>query len=95
MDREQLTYRELADRIRAVDYEENRGINYATLNLIVNGRDQPSQRVMKLAARAFGLEPDYFAEYRMAKAMAELDWRRVGFDEALRNLNSRTRPKRR
>jgi hypothetical protein len=44
---------------------------------------------MELIAQACGVEPDYFAEYRLAVAMRELDPNEVGLEQALGNLNAR------
>jgi len=46
-------------------------------------------RAMELVARACGVEPEYFAEYRLAAAMRELDPTEVGLGQALENLNAR------
>jgi transcriptional regulator with XRE-family HTH domain len=81
-----LTYRALADRTREVD---GRGLTHAHINTLANGRDKPSLRAMELIARACGVEADYFAEYRLATAMRELDPEIVGFEQALANLDAR------
>ena len=44
---------------------------------------------MELIAKVCGVEPDYFAEYRLAMAMRDLDPNQVGLEQALANLNSR------
>jgi hypothetical protein len=44
---------------------------------------------MELIARACGVDPNYFAEHRLAVAMRELDPEEVGLERALRNLNAR------
>ena len=40
-------------------------------------------------AAACDVDPDYFAEYRLAAAMRELDPAEVGLEQALENLNAR------
>ena len=80
-----LTYRELAQRTRELD---ERGITHAHINMLANGHDRPSMRAMQLIARACGVTPDYFAEYRLAEAMRELDPAEVGLEQALENLNA-------
>jgi transcriptional regulator with XRE-family HTH domain len=87
-----LTYRGLAEEIRELD---GKGITHAHLNMLANGHDKPSMRVMDLIARACSIPPDYFAEYRLAVAMRELDPSVVGLEQALENLNSRLAARRR
>jgi transcriptional regulator with XRE-family HTH domain len=87
-----LTYRELAQRTRQLD---GKGMTHAHINMLANGHDRPSTRAMELVAEACGVEPDYFAEYRLALAMRELDPDEVGFEQALENLNARLGARRR
>jgi transcriptional regulator with XRE-family HTH domain len=79
-----LTYRRLAEDTRALD---GKGITHAHINMLANGHDKPSMRAMELIAQACGVPPSYFAEYRLATAMRELDPTEVGFEQALENLN--------
>ncbi len=81
-----LSYRGLADAIRGID---ERGLTHAHLNMLANGHDKPSLRAMELIAEACGVAPEYFAEYRLAVAMRELDPSVVGLEQALENLNAR------
>jgi transcriptional regulator with XRE-family HTH domain len=85
MDARGLSYRGLADAIRRIDQQ---GITHAHLNMLANGHDKPSMRAMELIARACSVSPDYFAEYRLAMAMRELDPSVVGLEQALENLNA-------
>ena len=87
-----MTYRGLADAIRTLDAK---GITHAHINMLANGHDKPSMRAMELIARACAVEPEYFAEYRLAVAMRELDPSEVGLDQALENLNARLGARRR
>lgn len=87
-----LTYRALADAIGALD---ERGMTHAHINMLANGHDKPSLRAMELIAQACGVQPDYFAEYRLAMAMRELDPQEVGLEQALENLNARLGSRRR
>jgi transcriptional regulator with XRE-family HTH domain len=87
-----LTYRELAQRTRALD---GRGMTHAHINMLANGHDRPSTRAMELIAEVCGVSPDYFAEYRLVSAMRELDPDEVGFEQALENLNARLGARRR
>ena len=81
-----LTYRGLAEATRELD---GKGITHAHINMLANRHDKPSVRAMELIAQACGVVPDYFAEYRLAAAMRELDPAEVGFEQALENLNAR------
>jgi transcriptional regulator with XRE-family HTH domain len=81
-----FTYRGLADAIGELD---DRGMTHAHINMLANGHDRPSIRAMELIAKACGIDPDYFAEYRLAIAMRELDPEEVGLERALQNLNAR------
>lgn len=81
-----LSYRALAEEIGRIDEQ---GITHAHINMLANGHDKPSLRAMELIARACGVEPEYFAEYRLAVAMRELDPNVVGLEQALENLNAR------
>ncbi len=81
-----FTYRGLADAIGEID---SRGMTHAHINMLANGHDKPSMRAMELIAAAGGVDPDYFAEYRLAAAMRELDPSEVGLEQALANLNAR------
>jgi len=81
-----LTYRAVADATRKLD---GRGLTHAHINMLANGHDRPSLRAMELLARACGVRPTYFAEYRLAAAMRELDPTEVGLEQALANLDAR------
>ena len=86
MDARSLTYRGLAEATRKLD---GKGITHAHINMLANGHDKPSMRAMELIAAACEVHPDYFAEYRLASAMRELDPAEVGLEQALENLNAR------
>jgi transcriptional regulator with XRE-family HTH domain len=81
-----LSYRALAEATREVD---GRGMTHAHINMLANGHDRPSMRAMELIAEVCGVKPSYFAEYRLARAMRELDPAEVGLEQALENLNAR------
>ena len=81
-----MTYRSLAQATRTLD---GKGMTHAHINMLANGHDRPSMRAMELLAQACGVEPDYFAEYRLASAMRALDPAEVGLEQALENLNAR------
>ena len=92
MDARGLTYRGLSDAIRALD---GRGITHAHINMLANGHDKPSMRAMELIAAVCEVDPRYFAEYRLAAAMRELDPAEVGLEQALENLSARLGARRR
>lgn len=92
MDRRAMSYRELAQATRELD---GRGMTHAHINMLANGHDKPSMRAMELIAEACGVEPEFFAEYRLASAMRELDPAEVGLERALANLNDRLGNRRR
>src|SRR6266851_2926546 len=75
-----LSYRALAQATRELD---GKGMTHAHINMLANGHDRPSMRAMELIASACGIEPSYFAEYRLASAMRELDPAEVGLEQAL------------
>jgi transcriptional regulator with XRE-family HTH domain len=81
-----LSYRKLSDETRQLD---GRGMTHAHINMLANGRDKPSTRAMELIAQVCAVEPEYFAEYRLAMAMRDLDPNQVGLERALENLNAR------
>jgi transcriptional regulator with XRE-family HTH domain len=81
-----LTYRSLAETTRRLD---GKGMTHAHINMLANGHDKPSMRALQLIARASGVQPEYFAQYRLAAAMRELDPEEVGLERALENLNAR------
>ena len=87
-----FSYRGLAQRTRELD---GKGMTHAHINMLAKGHDRPSMRAMELIAQACGVDADYFAEYRLAKAMRELDPTEVGLEQALENLNARLAGRRR
>ena len=87
-----LSYRALADATRQLD---GKGMTHAHINMLARGHDRPSMRAMELLAEALGVNPDYFAEYRLARAMRQLDPAEVGLEQALDNLNARLAGRRR
>jgi transcriptional regulator with XRE-family HTH domain len=87
-----LSYRGLAEATRSLD---GQGMTHAHINMLANGHDRPSMRAMELIAGACRVDPHYFAEYRLAMAMRELDPGEVGLEQALENLNRRLGARRR
>jgi transcriptional regulator with XRE-family HTH domain len=92
MERRGLTYRALAETTRTLD---GKGMTHAHINMLANGHDRPSLRAMELIAEACAVQPEHFAEYRLAAAMRELDPAEVGLEQALANLNARLAAQRR
>jgi transcriptional regulator with XRE-family HTH domain len=92
MEAQGMTYRSLAAATRDGD---GRGVTHAHINMLANGHDRPTMRTMELIADACGIAPDYFAEYRLAVAMRELDPAAVGLEQALANLDASLAAKRR
>ena len=92
MSERDLTYRSLAEVTRQLD---GKGMSHAHINMLANGHDKPSMRAMELIAQACDVDPGYFAQYRLAQAMRELDPEQVGLEQALENLNARLGERRR
>lgn len=87
-----LSYRGLA---RLACDRDGRGLTHAHLNMLANGHDKPSTRVMRLIAEVCGVSPRYFAEYRLAEAIRDLTVDEVGLDQALANLARFRQPRKR
>ena len=79
----QLTFRALAELTQHHD-TGGRGVTYAYLCALTSGREYPSRRSLELIAASLGIEPRYFAEYRLAELRDQLDPRRAGFKAAWR-----------
>jgi transcriptional regulator with XRE-family HTH domain len=92
MEKRGFSYRGLARETRELD---GKGMTHAHINMLAKSHDRPSMRAMELIAQACGVSPDYFAEYRLAQAMRELDPNEVGLERALENLNARLAGRRR
>ncbi len=92
MSEREMTYRSLAQATRELD---GKGMTHAHINMLANGHDKPSMRAMALIAQACEVRPEYFAQYRLAAAMRELDPAEVGLDQALQNLSVRMSDRRR
>lgn len=92
MEKHGYSYRGLAERTRQID---GKGMTHAHINMLAKGHDRPSMRAMELIAEACDAPPTYFAEYRLAQAMRELDPTEVGLEQALETLNARLAGRRR
>lgn len=71
---------------RATQAERGWG-SLATIQALVGGSLKPSFEAMEHIARVLRIQPEYFAEYRLAKRRRELDPQFVGLRKALRNLD--------
>jgi transcriptional regulator with XRE-family HTH domain len=81
-----LSYRDLQVATKTAD-PTGRGLSGAHLSRMSTGVDPPSAATIALIAKALGLSPRYFAEYRLAEARALLDERAPGgLRAALRQL---------
>ncbi len=69
-----LTFRALATLTQAHD-ADGRGVTYAYLCGVTSGREYPSRRSIELIAASLDLEPDHFAEYRLAELRREFNGR--------------------
>jgi transcriptional regulator with XRE-family HTH domain len=79
-----LTFRGLATLTQAHD-ADGCGVTYAYLCGVTSGREYPSRRSIELIAASLDLEPDHFAEYRLAELRRQLNGREVGFEAAGRH----------
>ncbi len=79
-----LSFRQLAERVRELD-PAGRGLSAGYLVQLANGDEDPPPGAISLIATAFGFEPSYFVEYRLALVREAFD-ERVSFEGAVRNL---------
>lgn len=78
-----LSQENLAFEARA--YVED-GLTTSTVNKLELGHRHPTIRTMEALAKALGVEPDLFAEYRLALVRRLFDEREIGLDAALAHL---------
>ena len=64
------------------------GVHYETLRKCVAGERQPTLRLIEQVADLVGVEPTYFVEYELARALRDFDVREVGFEQATENLRA-------
>jgi transcriptional regulator with XRE-family HTH domain len=76
-----LTPYALSRKCRELGWGSSSGINETARGNFIPGADG-----IEVIAKALGVEPEVFAEYRLLKRRAELDFRAVGLKKALRNL---------
>jgi hypothetical protein len=87
MAREGVSFRRLAALTRAQD-PAGKGLHYAFLSDVVRRKETASPRSIELVARALGLQPCKFAEYRLAVVRRAFDDRELGLDGALQNART-------
>lgn len=63
-------------------------MHYETLRKIRSGDRQLDAAAIEEISTAAGVDPTYFAEYRLIKARESFDPRVVGLDQALKNLEA-------
>lgn len=81
-----LTFRRLALLTRDAD-PSGKGLTHGYLGALARGEeDSPSLKAIELISRGAGVEPGYFAEYRLAMVRRRFDEREIGLDEALSAL---------
>lgn len=88
---EGISQRELARRCARHKWggRGKKGLSMPAISMIARGEFTPSIDAMEAIGKALQVPPETFAEYRLAKARAELDPDKVGLRKALRNLESR------
>jgi transcriptional regulator with XRE-family HTH domain len=82
MEEQEISQRELVRRTR----KKAKWGSISTINFLANGEFSPSVKAMEAISSGLGIRPEYFAEYRLAKAREALDPNVVGFRSALRAL---------
>jgi transcriptional regulator with XRE-family HTH domain len=78
-----VSQRELARRTRRHGWG-----SVPAVNLLANDQLDPTIPAMEAIARALEVNPDYFAEYRLAIYRRDFDPKQVGLKKALRNLDA-------
>lgn len=77
----ELSQRELSRRTRKHGWGSQ-----GYLSFVMNDQQSPTPEGMEAIAKALKIRPEYFAEYRLARARESLDPAAVGLKVALRNL---------
>ena len=79
----EISQREVSRRTRATG---QKGLSHVTIGFLAQGRMEPSKQAMEWVALAFGIAPEYFAEYRLVLAREALDQKVIGLSRALDSL---------
>jgi hypothetical protein len=66
--------------------EKLKTVHYETLRKAISDTRPVTAHVIEDVAQAAGVEPDYFAEYRLAQAVRDFDVSEVGWEAAMENL---------
>ncbi len=80
-----LSFRALAAETRRTD-PTGAGLTHGHLGQLAGGHQHPSQRALEVLAAAFGIAPEFFVEYRLARLRHALNERQVGYERALQTL---------
>ena len=84
-----LTFRALEARLEQCAEPGERGLTNSHLAALTTGRSRPTPRVVALVARAFGLAPEEFVEWRLWQVQQLFDpERRDGFEAAIGQLHA-------
>ena len=82
-----LTFRAMEARLHACAKPGERGMTHSHLSGLTTGRSRPTPQVVELIARAFGLAPQSFVEWRLWQVQELFDPERGdGFDAAVAQL---------
>lgn len=84
LEEEGISQRELARRTRRHGWG-----SVPAINMLCLGKLAPTIEAMEAIATALKINPDTFAEYRLATVRRDLDPEKVGLRKALRSLESR------
>lgn len=80
---------ELAYQTRYLDEREGRGrgLSFSYISLLERDQRRPSPELIELLAKALGISPHEFSEYRLGLAQRLFDSQAQGLDTALENLD--------
>lgn len=80
LEEQDLSQRELIRRTRKRGWGSP-----GTISFLMRDEQPPTMRAVEAIATALQIRPEYFGEYRLAKARAALDPSIVGFETALKH----------
>lgn len=73
--------------IEAYDPTPRSGTSPAQMKKVMNGTRTITPHAIEAVAKALGVPPEEFPEYRLALARNQMDPSEVGLDQALKNLD--------
>jgi transcriptional regulator with XRE-family HTH domain len=76
-DQRRKTFRALSSDTRAAD-PAGHGLSHTYIGRLARGREYPVPRAIELLSLALGVDPSYFAEYRLAQFRSHFDERVTG-----------------